>query len=124
MNIYDVTYQFVDSPIDESKSGGSIPAPGLVEAFRNFPYAEEIKRASGLSSPTFPTITFRRQSDGEEIAIWTTDTEEYDLCFVMNGKKWFLNSQRKEAVEAILTRFSTESIGVISPPSWWRRIFG
>jgi hypothetical protein len=73
---------------------------------------------------TFPTITFRRKSDGEEIAIWTDDAILFDLCFVHGERKKFLNSQSKEEVEAILNRFHPESVLAIQPPSFWSRIFG
>jgi hypothetical protein len=126
MNSYDVTYQLVDSPIDESKPGGTIAADRLIEAFQGFPFAEEVKKAEAMNdgAATFPTITFRRKSDGEEIAIWTDDASRFDLCFVHGARKKFLNSQSKEDVEAILNRFQTESVLAIQPRSFWSRIFG
>jgi hypothetical protein len=124
MNSYDVSFQFVDSPVEKSTPGGSVPADGLVDAFRAFPYAEEIQRAKTLTSATFPTLILRRQSDGEEISIWSIDAEVFDLAFVKNGKKWFSNSRSKSDVESILSRFTAESLDRISPPGLWRKIFG
>jgi hypothetical protein len=48
MNSYDVTYQLIDSPIDESKPGGTIAADRLIEAFQGFPFAEEVKKAETM----------------------------------------------------------------------------
>jgi hypothetical protein len=124
MSAFDVRFQFVDSPVEKSAPGGTVPADGLVDAFRAFPYAEEIQRARAMTSATFPTLIFRRQSDGEEIAIWSTDAEVFDLCFVKDGKKWFSNSRAKPEVESILARFATESLEAISPRGWWKKIFG
>ena len=126
MNSYDVTYQLVDSPIDESKPGATIAADRLIEAFQGFPFAEEVKKAETMKdgAATFPTITFRRKSDGDEIAIWTDNASRFDLRFVHGARKKFLNSQSKEEVEAILHRFQTESVLAIQPRSFWSRIFG
>jgi hypothetical protein len=125
MNSYDVTFQLVDSAMDESKPGGTIAADRLIEAFQSFPFAEEVKRAKTIKNgATFPTITFRRNSDGEEIAIWTDDASRFDLCFVHGARKKFLNSQSKEEVEVILNRFQTESVLAIQPRSFWSRMFG
>jgi hypothetical protein len=125
VNSYDVTFQLVDSPTDESQPGGSIAADALIEAFQKFPFAEEVKRAEAMKArATFPTITFKRQSDGEQVAIWTDDAKRFDLCFVHDGKKRFLNNQSKEEVEAILSRFKTESVLAIRPRSFWSRLFG
>ncbi len=122
MSSFDVTFQLVDSPIDKSESGGSVADEGLVGVFRDFPFAKEIARAK--EGATFPTITFRRQSDGEEVSVWTIDDEKFDLCFVKNGKKSFLNNRSKVQVEEILLRFRTESVDAIRPPSLWRKLFG
>ena len=124
MNSYDVTFQFVDSPTDESRPGGTIAADRLIDAFQKFPFADEIKRAQTMrDGATFPTITFKRQSDGEEIAICTDDADRFDLCFVADRKKRFLNNQSKEEVETILGRFQTESVLAIQPRSFWSRLF-
>ena len=123
MNSYDVTFQLVDSPTDQSKPGGTVAADRLIEAFRGFPFAEEVKRAESIKDgATFPTITFRRNSDGEAIAIWTSNAKQFDLCFVHGAGKRFLNHQSKEEVEAILDRFQTESVLVIQPRSFRSRI--
>ena len=116
----------VDSPIDERKPGGSIAADRLIEAFQGFPFAEEVKKAETMKdgAATFPTITFRRKSDGDEIAIWTDNASRFDLCFVQGARKKFLNRQSKEEVEAILHRFQAESVLAIQPRSFWSRIFG
>jgi hypothetical protein len=122
MSSFDVTFQLVDSPVDKSESGGSVAGDALVGVFREFPFAKEIARAK--EGATFPTITFRRQSDGEEVAVWTVDDEKFDLCFVKNGKKSFLNNRSKAQVEEILVRFRTESVDAIRPPSLLRKLFG
>ena len=125
MNAYDVTFQLVDSAVTESAPGGTIAADKLIEAFQRFPFAEEVARGqSMMDGATFPTITFKRQSDGEEVAIWTDDAKRFDLCFVRDRKKKFLNSRSKEEVEAILNRFRTESVLTIAPPSLWSSLFG
>ena len=125
MNSYNVTFQLVDSPTDESKPGGTITADKLIQAFQSFPFAEEVKRAETIKDgATFPTITFKRKSDDEEIAIWTDNASLFDLCFVHGARKRFLNNQSKEQVEGILDRFQTESVLAIQPRSFWSRIFG
>lgn len=125
MNSYDVTFQLVDSPVDESRPGGTIGADKLIEAFREFPFADEIKRAQAMTDvATFPTITFKRQSDADEVAIWTDNADRFDLCFVHDRKKRFLNNRSKEEVEAILNRFRTESVLTIPPRSFWWNLFG
>ncbi|MDP1578832.1 MAG: hypothetical protein Q8M02_01050 [Candidatus Didemnitutus sp.] len=122
MSSFDVTFQLVDSPVDKSESGGSVAGDGLVGVFRDFPFAKEIARAK--EGATFPTIMFRRLSDGEEVSVWTIDDKQFDLCFVKNGKKSFLNNRSKDQVEEILIRFRTESVDAIRPPSLWRKLFG
>ncbi len=126
MNTYKVSFQLVDSPVDESQPGGEIPAEALVGAFRDFPFADEVKRAETVKDgATFPTIIFERQSDGEEIAVWTDNAKRFDLCFTRNGNKRFLNKRSKEDVEAILLRFRTDSVVEICPKkSLWQRLFG
>jgi hypothetical protein len=113
MNSYEVTYQLVHSPIDESKLGGTIAADRLIEAFQGFPFAEEVKKAEMMKdgAATFPTITFRRKSDGEEIAIWTDNATRFDLCFVHGARKKFLNRQSKEEANSESVR---EQAGAIS----------
>ncbi|HKP03919.1 MAG TPA: hypothetical protein VJU77_11245 [Chthoniobacterales bacterium] len=124
MNFYDVTVQLVDSSVDESGPGGEIAADKLVEAFHKFPFAEEVARGLAMEDGvTFPTIIFKRQSDAEEIAIWTENADRFDLCFVHGGKKRFLNNQSKDEVETILCRFATESVLAIQPRSFWSRLF-
>ncbi len=122
MSSFDVTFQLVDSPVDKSENGGSVAGDGLVGVFRDFPFAKEIARAK--EGATFPTITFRRQGDGEEVAVWTDNAELFDLCLVKDGKKSFLNKRSKAQVEEILLRFRTESVDAIRPPSLWRKLFG
>lgn len=122
MSGFEITFQLVNSPIDKSESGCVVSGESLVGAFRDFPFAAEIARAP--EGATFPTITFKRQHDGEEVAVWTVDTVNFDLCFVKDGKKSFLNNRKKNEVEDILTRFRSESVLAIRPPSLWRRIFG
>ena len=73
---------------------------------------------------TFPTITVKKQSDGEEVAIWTVDAKRFDLCFVHDRKKRFLNNQSNGEVETILSRFKTESVLAIQPRSFLSRLFG
>jgi len=125
VNSYDVTFQLVDSATDESHPGGTIAADGLIEAFQKFPFAGEVKRAEAMKDgATFPTITFKRQSDSEEVAIWTDDAKRFDLCFVHDRKKRLLNNQSKEEVEAILSRFKTESVLAIQPRTFLSRLFG
>lgn len=122
MSSFEVTFQLVDSPVDKSASGGTVGGDSLVGTFRDFPFAKEIARAK--KGATFPTITFRRMSDSEKVAVWTDNADTFDLCLVKDGKKSFLNSRSKDQVEEILTRFRSESIATIRPPSLWRRIFG
>jgi hypothetical protein len=125
VNSYDVTFQLVDSPVDESQPGASIGADALIEAFEKFPFAEQVKRAETMKDgATLPTITFKRQSDGEEVGVWTEDAKRFDLCFVHDGKKRFLHNQSKEEVEVILSRFKMESVLAIQPHSLWLRLFG
>jgi|ERR1041385_7002570 hypothetical protein len=127
MNTYDVSFQFVDSPRDQSKPGSTIPADRLIDAFRDFPFADEIKRADTVAGgPTLPTISFKRKSDGEEIAVWTEDALRFDLCLVGGGEKAFVNNRSKEEVEMMLSRFATESIAQIRPPKrgFFQRLFG
>jgi hypothetical protein len=126
MSSYNVTFQLVDSPIDESKPGGTIPGDKLREAFREFPFEAQVKKAESMAgNATFPTISFKRQSDGQEIAVWTEDAKRFDLCLVHEGKKSFVNNQSKEEVEGILTRFQTESVTDICPKArgFWQRLF-
>lgn len=122
MSCFDVTFQLVDSPVDRSESGGSVASDGLVGVFHDFPFAKEIERAK--EGATFPTITFRRQSDGEEVAVWTDNAEMFDLCFVKDGKKSFLTNRTKSQVADILARFRAESVDAIRSPSLWRKLFG
>lgn len=122
MSSFDVSFQLVDSPVDKSESGGSVNGDGLVGVFREFPFAKEIARAQ--DGATFPTLSFRRLSDGEEVAVWTTDDQQFDLCLMKNGKKWFLNRRSRRQVEEILVRFRNESVVAIRPPSLWRKLFG
>jgi hypothetical protein len=122
MSTFEVTFQLVDSPLDKGESGGVVGGASLVGVFRDFPFAKEIARAK--QGATFPTITFKRQSDGEVVAVWTVDAQNFDLCLVKDGKRSFLNNQKKEEVETILTHFDSESVVAIRPPSLWRRIFG
>ena len=125
MSDFEVTIQLVDSPTDESRSAGRIPADGLIDAFRSFPFESEVQRGLALpNGATFPTINFRRASDDEEIAVWTDDAKRFDLCFVREGRKRFLNNQSKEAVETILQRFMSESVADIQPRSILQRLFG
>jgi hypothetical protein len=124
MNSYDVTFQLVDSPVDESKPGGAIPGDKLVEAFREFPFEAQVKKGESMAGDaTFPTISFRRQSDGQEIAIWTDDATRFDLCLVNAGQKSFINNRSRQEVEGILTRFQTESVTDIRPKRFWQRLF-
>jgi hypothetical protein len=97
MNTFDVTFQLVDSPVDKSVPGGSIGGDALVGVFRDFPFANEIARAK--EGATSPTIAFKRQSDGEEIAIWTENAETFELALVKDGKWSFLNNRSKAQVE-------------------------
>lgn len=116
MNTYDVRFQLVDSPRDQSRLAGSVDADGLVPEFRKFPFAKEVKRAKTLKGDiTFPTLIFKRQSDGEEIAIWTDNATRFDLCLVHDSTKTYLNHQTKEQVESVLSRFQTESVLDIQP---------
>ncbi len=124
VNSYDVSFQLVDSAVTESTPGATIAADKLIEAFQKFPFVEEVARGQTMDDgATFPTITFRRQSDGEEITIWTDNADLFDLCFVHEGRKRFLNNQSKGEVEAILRRFATESVLAIQPRSLWSRLF-
>jgi hypothetical protein len=116
MNSYDVSFQLVDSPTDQRKSAGSVDADGLVPEFRKFPFADEVKRAETLKGDiTFPTLIFKRQSDGEEISIWTDNGTWFDLCLVHDSTKSYLSHQTKKEAESILSRFQTESVLDIQP---------
>ena len=122
MSGFDYTFQLVDSPVDKSESGGVVSGAELVRTFHDFPFAGEIARAK--EGATFPTVVFKRQSDGEQLSIWTVDDERFDLCLEKGGKKWFWNNREKTEVDDILTRFQNESLAAIHPPGLLRRIFG
>ncbi len=126
MTEFEITMQLVDSPVDQSQSGGSMPADKLVEAFHAFPFADEIKRAEGMDGATFPTITFIRKSDREEIAIWTDDAVSYDMHLKSGSFSRFVNSQTPAQVEGMLVRFTSESVAEIAPKKkgLWGRLFG
>ena len=125
MNSYDISFQLVDSATNESKPAGTITGDRLVQAFREFPFAQEVRRGEAMKDgATFPTITLKRKSDNDEVAIWTDDAKRFDVCFVHNGKKKFLNNQSSEEIEVILARFKTESVLAIQPRSFWSRLFG
>jgi hypothetical protein len=116
MNTFDISCQLVDSPTDQSTPAGSVDADRLIPEFRKFPFAEEVKRAEKLKGDvTFPTLIFKRQSDGEEIAIWTNNTTRFDLCLTHDSTKSYLKDQTKEQVESVLSRFQTESVLDIQP---------
>jgi hypothetical protein len=116
MNTYNVRFQLVDSPADQSKSGGSVDDDGLVSEFRKFPFADEVKRAETIKGDVnFPTLTFKRESDGEEIAIWTENAERFDLCLVRDSTRNYLRNQTKAEVEAILVKFKTASLLDLHP---------
>lgn len=111
MNYYSVRYQLVDMPANESRSAESVSDDGLVTEFRKFPYASELKRAEKLKGDiTLPTLTFKRESDGEEIGIWTEDAARFDLCLIRDSKKKFLRSRTAPEVEDVLEQFKTKSV--------------
>jgi hypothetical protein len=111
MNNYAVRHQLVDFRENQSRPAGTVDEDGLVSAFLNFPFASEVKRAEDLKGDiTYPTITFKRESDGEEMGIWTDDAERFDLCLTRNSTKQFLRSLTAPEVEDVLAQFKTKSV--------------
>jgi hypothetical protein len=111
MNNYSVRHQLVDFRANQSRPAGTVDEEGLVSAFLNFPFASELKRAEDLKGDiTYPTITFKRESDGEEMGIWTDDAERFDLCLTRNATKKFLRSLTAPEVEVVLAQFKTKSV--------------
>jgi len=111
MNNYNVRIQLVDFRANQSRPAGTVDEDGLVGEFRKFPFASELKRADDLKGDiTFPTITFKRESDDEEIGIWTDDAERFDLCLTRSATKKFLRSLTAPEVEDVLAQFRTKSV--------------
>lgn len=111
VNNFSVKYQLVDFRANQSRDGGKVDEAGLIAEFQKFPFASELDRADSLKGDiTLPTLTFKRERDGEEVGIWTEDAAGFDLCLVSGSKKKFLRSLTAEEVEDVLAQFKTKSV--------------
>src|SRR5215831_17623653 len=82
MYTYDI--QYVDFRTDQLKEMGQVDAAGAVQAFRSFPFKEQLEKAKGLSEPTFLTISFRSHHDGAILALWSLEPNIYEI-YLMSG---------------------------------------
>jgi hypothetical protein len=103
MYTYDV--QYVDFRFDQVKEMGEIDAQGAVKAFRSFPFKEQLQKARSLSEPTFPTISFRSQPDKWALAIWSIESDLYDVYLEGDGKKVTVETRDQSFIVNAIERF-------------------
>jgi len=105
MYTYDI--QYVDFRTDQLKEMGQVDAAGAVQAFRSFPFKEQLEKAKGLSEPTFLTISFRSHHDGAILALWSLEPNIYEIYMENNAEKVTVDTKGEElVVEAINSFFS------------------
>jgi hypothetical protein len=119
MDTFDVSYQLIDSPVDRAIPDGSVAEDELLPRFQKFPFAEQIKASERRKGEcTYPTLTFKRQSNGDTLAIWTSDAESFDLCLIRDSQKEFLKNKTKEEAQSILAQFGANSLPETSLPNY------
>jgi hypothetical protein len=105
--MYTHDVQYVDFQNNQVKEMGQIDAAGAVNAFRLFPFKEQQEKARTLDEPTFPTISFRSQADGAVLAVWSLESDVYEIYLENKGEKVTVETKEESLViEAINSFFA------------------
>ena len=103
--MYSHSVQLVHFRHDQVEERGEVSAEGAVSAFREFPFEEQIRQAETLPSPTFPTVSFRSQSDGSVLAVWSLEPGLYEVYLEADGKKVTAETTDAQYVEQAIRSF-------------------
>lgn len=104
------TEQYVDHKWDEKKIFGSVNVSQAIQAFQNYPYADQLRKAPTIQQPTFPTISFECSEDASVLAIWSLSPGNYEIYHRSpTGKQYTIEvSDTDYIVEVIEIYFSND----------------